>query len=101
MQQDVWDNIVFSALGRSKGFDFWQLENGSVMQVGLKLPLLVVQKGTRQDSLTMTRLENIVKARIAVQICYCSLYDDCWRYMLTNDFGTTDQGQCGSQHLKQ
>ena len=93
MQDDVWDRLT-SMANFDDAVTWWSLENGSVIQTTQVIKLFGTTKPGKK-----ALLEGFLKKRLGVEVCYCSLYDDCWRFVLSEGAGTTDQNACGLPKL--
>lgn len=47
----------------------------------------------------LLRLETVIRNRLSLEICYCSMYDECARLVYHQGQTWTDQGECGGGEL--
>jgi len=99
MQDEHWDELLIkSGLANSIFLANYSLENGSAMEAGKTHQLFVIPKGWPRDR--ESGFKDLVHRRLGVAICYCSLYEECWRLVMMEDVSSTDRDKCGLRKLK-
>lgn len=68
-----WEELLTRALGPGKHDYGWSSIDDAVLTAAETNPVLTVGDDAQYKALIQMR------GRIDMQICYCSVYDDCWR----------------------
>ncbi|MFN8341624.1 MAG: hypothetical protein U0V64_08160 [Cyclobacteriaceae bacterium] len=72
--EDTIDSLLVSMVGRPINRTFTTVQ-GSVVMAGEKIPFLLVP--TPADAVALDSAFR--HHRLEMRLCYCSIYDDCWR----------------------
>lgn len=72
---------------------------GDAYPAGMDVNMLTLAEDVSLAS--MSDLKDLIRNHLSLEICYCSMYEECSRTVYANGGGWQDHAECGKGHLSE